>query len=99
MSLRWKTVLTFCAVMLAASSGWSQSPHVYNLSGDVAWTHDPSIAKDGDTWYVFATGKTREGGPFAVRCSTDLEHWKLCGQVFDAIPEWIQKHSPGTKDL
>lgn len=91
--------LTFAALLLAAGSIKSQSPHVYSLSGDVAWTHDPSIAKDGKTWYVFATGRTREGGQFAVRCSDDLEHWKLCGQVFDAIPEWITKRSPGTKDL
>ena len=26
------------------------------LSGDFVGTHDPSIAKDGDTYYVFATG-------------------------------------------
>ena len=26
------------------------------LSGDFAGTHDPSIARDGDTYYVFATG-------------------------------------------
>ena len=99
MSLRWKALLTFAAVLLKVSSASPQSPHVFNLSGDVAGTHDPSIAKDGNTWYVFATGKTPSGGQFSVRCSTDLSHWKLCGQVFDAIPAWIQRRSPGTKDL
>jgi arabinan endo-1,5-alpha-L-arabinosidase len=34
-----------------------------------------------------------------VRCSHDLEHWKLCGHVFDAIPPWILARSPCTKDL
>ncbi len=99
MSLRWKALLTFSAVLLAARSASPQKAHVFSLSGDVAGTHDPSIAKDGDTWYVFATGRTPAGGQFAVRCSTDLSHWKMCGQVFDAIPAWIQKISPGTKDL
>jgi hypothetical protein len=99
MFARWKASLGFAFLLMTASSAPAQSPHVYTLSGDVAFTHDPSIAKDGKTWYVFATGKTPEGGQFAIRCSNDLEHWKRCGQVFDAIPDWIQKRSPGTKDL
>lgn len=73
--------------------------NAYHLSGDIRGTHDPSIAKDGDTWYVFATGRTPGGGQFAVRCSTNLHQWKLCGQVFNSIPAWIQQRSPGTKDL
>ncbi len=78
----------------------SQShPHALRLEGDVAGTHDPSIMKEGKTWYVFATGKAPDGGQFAVRCSDDLEHWKLCGHVFDAIPQWIRERSPGTRDL
>jgi arabinan endo-1,5-alpha-L-arabinosidase len=94
-----KTSLALAVLLITAGSAAAQSPHVYTLSGDIAFTHDPSIAKDGKTWYVFATGKTHEGGQFAIRCSDDLEHWKHCGQVFDAIPDWIQKRSPGTKDL
>jgi arabinan endo-1,5-alpha-L-arabinosidase len=85
--------------LLAASWCFAQSPHIYSLSGDVAGTHDPSIIKEGKIWYVFATGKAPDGGQFAVRCSRDLEHWELCGHVFDAIPAWIQQRSPGTKDL
>lgn len=77
----------------------AQTPHIYTLSGDVLGTHDPSIIKEGKTWYVFATGKAPGGGQFAVRCSGDLEHWKLCGHVFDAVPPWIVERSPGTKDL
>jgi arabinan endo-1,5-alpha-L-arabinosidase len=34
-----------------------------------------------------------------VRCSEDLEHWRMCGHVFDAIPQWIHDRSPGTQDL
>ncbi len=63
---------------LASSICPAQKPHVYRLSGDVAGTHDPSIIKEGKTWYVFATGKAPGGGQLAVRCSADLEHWKLC---------------------
>lgn len=77
----------------------AQTPHAYQLTGDFWGTHDPSVIKQGSTWYVFATGKAPGGGQFAIRCSTDLTHWRLCGQVFDAIPDWIQKDSPKTVDL
>lgn len=74
-------------------------PHAYQLSGDVAGTHDPSIIREGNTWYVFATGKAPDGGQLVIRCSTDLKQWRLCGHVFDAIPAWIKERSPGTRDL
>jgi arabinan endo-1,5-alpha-L-arabinosidase len=85
--------------LLTMSRAYAQSPNIYTLSGDVAGTHDPSIMKDGKTWYVFATGKALGGGQFEVRCSDDLEHWKACGHVFDSIPAWIQQRSPGTTEL
>ncbi len=83
----------FCAAAPA------QQPKALNLSGEYWGTHDPSIIKEGDTWYVFATGKATDGGQFQVRCSRNLTDWKLCGHVFDGIPAWIQKDSPGTKEL
>ena len=87
-----------CALALAGTLA-AQEPHALHLEGAVQFTHDPSIAKDGGTYYVFATGKAMGGGQFPVRCSEDLTHWRMCGRVFDAIPEWIQKRSPGTKEL
>ena len=95
----WKFYLLLPLLALAANVCPAQTSHVYPVSGDVAGTHDPSIIKEGKIWYVFATGKAPGGGQFAVRCSDDLEHWKLCGHVFDAIPSWILERSPGTKDL
>ena len=86
--------------LLALGAGvTAQAPRVYHLQGDYPFTHDPSIAKDGATYYVFATGNAPGGGQFAVRCSEDLEHWRMCGHVFDAIPQWIHERSPGTTDL
>jgi arabinan endo-1,5-alpha-L-arabinosidase len=86
-------------LLLPCLPGFAGEPHAYHLSGDFWGTHDPSVAKDGKTWYVFATGKTSSGGQLAIRCSQDLKHWQLCGQVFDRIPGWIAKDRPGTKDL
>jgi arabinan endo-1,5-alpha-L-arabinosidase len=89
-----------CAVLLAMTPGSrAQEPHAYQLQGDFAYTHDPSIAKDGGTYYVFATGRAWGGGQLPIRCSEDLVHWRMCGHVFDAIPQWIREKSPGTKEL
>ncbi len=83
------------ALLLAAS----QKPEALDLTGDFWGTHDPSIVKAGNTWYVFATGRARDGGQFQIRCSIDLHAWHFCGHVFDQIPAWIRKDSPGTRDL
>lgn len=78
----------------------SPSPHVFKVEGDVEGTHDPSIIKEGDTWYLFGTATERAPqGQLPIRCSKDLQHWKRCGFVFQTIPEWIKKESPETKDL
>jgi arabinan endo-1,5-alpha-L-arabinosidase len=76
-----------------------QEPHPLPLSGDYPITHDPSIAHEGDTYYVFATTSNANEGQFPIRCSHDLLAWKLCGRVFDAIPAWIHEASPATREL
>lgn len=95
----WNVKLALAFIAWTAVLCSAQNPHVYTLIGDISGVHDPSIIKEGRTWYVFATGKAPGGGQFAVRCSNDLKHWKLCGHVFDAVPSWISERSPGTKDL
>lgn len=90
----------FRAVLFAYPSQHdARQAQAYQLSGDYRGVHDPSIIKQGHTWYVFATGKAPGGGQFAIRCSIDLHEWHLCGQVFEDIPDWIRKESPATKDL
>src|SRR5208282_603955 len=78
----------------------AQTAQTLKLDGDVEYTHDPSIAKDGDTWYLFGTanGPDRKG-ELPIRCSQDLHHWRLCGSVFEKIPDWITQTSPATKEL
>lgn len=93
-------IFLLLVVLCAAGPGArAQEPQALQLSGDFWGTHDPSAIHAGDTWYVFATGRARDGGQFQIRCSKDLHVWQLCGQVFDAIPEWIQRESPATRDL
>jgi arabinan endo-1,5-alpha-L-arabinosidase len=76
------------------------SPQVIMVEGDVQGTHDPSIIKDGDRWYLFAT--TAEPNPLGelpIRCSPDLHKWQRCGYVLPRIPDWIRKASPKTRNL
>lgn len=96
-----KLLSFFFTPLIAGSTllACAQSPQIYQLSGDYEGTHDPSIAKEGSTYYVFATGKTKDGGQFQIRCSEDLKQWRFCGQVFSDIPHWIKEKSPGTQEL
>jgi arabinan endo-1,5-alpha-L-arabinosidase len=84
-------------LMLTAQSVVGQAPRALSLSGDYPVTHDPAIARDGETYYVFAT--STRSGQLPIRCSTDLQAWKICGHVFDQIPAWIHEASPKTRDL
>jgi len=92
-------VLALPLLIAPTSIARTQEVKALVLSGDYYGTHDPSIGREGDNYYVFATGAAPGGGQFAIRCSQNLTEWKLCGHVFDSIPEWIHKTSPGTKDL
>lgn len=96
---RWVAVVVLAAGACISRAQVAEQPQALQLSGDFWGTHDPSGIRAGDTWYVFATGKARDGGQFQIRCSSDLHAWRLCGHVFDQIPEWIKKESPGTSEL
>jgi arabinan endo-1,5-alpha-L-arabinosidase len=92
--------LAAAALLLAlAPVFFAQTPQALTLSGDYPLTHDPSIGREGNTYYVFATGFAPGGGQFAIRCSSNLTDWKRCGQVFDEIPAWIRAASPRTREL
>jgi len=76
-TMKFRTL--FFLLVLCASGGarWvsAQEAQALALTGDFWGTHDPSVIKAGDTWYVFATGKAQGGGQFQIRCSTDLHAW------------------------
>jgi arabinan endo-1,5-alpha-L-arabinosidase len=92
-------VIISAAILFSAAALAAPGPQAFKLEGDIAGAHDPSIIETRGTYYVFTTGRTKTGGEIAIRCSSDLTHWRLCGQVFDAIPAWIHERSPSTRDL
>jgi len=51
--------------------------------------HDPVMAKEGNTWYVFSTGPG-----ITFYSSTDMVSWKPEGRVFEKDPVWAKKAAP-----
>jgi arabinan endo-1,5-alpha-L-arabinosidase len=97
--MRFSFLLPAAFALLLAPVLHGQKPQALTLSGDYPLTHDPSIAREGNVYYVFATTSNAQEGQFPIRCSIDLHVWKLCGHVFDKIPQWIYDLSPATREL
>ena len=55
-----------------------------------AYAHDPSLIREGDYYYLFATG---QGIP--VQRSRNLKTWEDLPAVFRDMPEWMGKEVPG----
>lgn len=66
----------------------------YEFTGDTSPVHDPSIIRQGSTYYVFSTDAPNQGGFIPIRCSTDLIAWTACGYIFTALPTWISTAVP-----
>ena len=68
----------------------------YSLSGNTGPVHDPSIIRQGSTYYAFTSdflGQT--GGYLLMRCSADRITWAACGAVFQQMPAWVGTSVPG----
>jgi arabinan endo-1,5-alpha-L-arabinosidase len=89
-------VLVILAEALPASE--KAQPEVLRLEGDISPIHDPTIIREGNLWYVFATNRFA-GKLLPMFCSEDLRKWKFCGNVFDAVPEWALKEVPGARGI
>lgn len=55
--------------------------------------HDPVVAKQGDTFYLFCTG-------WGISCfsSKDLKNWKKESSVFSEKPQWTDRVVPNFKN-
>lgn len=64
------------------------------LAGETTPIHDPALIVDGDTWYVFSTGRVQRenGGTIQIWSSADSGRtWASAGSVWDEIPAWIDE--------
>lgn len=88
------TVLAITAVFCSLSAAAGQQPQMLELHGDLS-VHDPVMTRHGNTYYLFCTGRNRRGqGVIPIRCSDDMIHWRLCGYVFDRLPDWATQQIP-----
>lgn len=62
--------------------------------GFIQRTHDPVIAHENDTYYVYSTGSLV---PFI--CSKDKVVWEFCGRVFKGNPAWTRDINPNLVDI
>lgn len=70
------------------------------LTGDTMPVHDPAIIKDGNTYFLFATGSTSDReGLLATRTSSDLKAWTYRGPAYTALPAWASTAVPGTSGI
>ncbi|WPP52107.1 arabinan endo-1,5-alpha-L-arabinosidase [Catalinimonas niigatensis] len=60
-------------------------PNLYAQQTDIR-VHDPVMIRQGDTYYLFCTGRG-----ISVFSSTDMQSWKEEKPVFDSPPEWTQE--------
>ena len=70
------------AVILLATAASIQAKQV-----DV---HDPVMAQEGDTWYLFSTGPG-----ITIYSSKDRVKWKLSGRAFTTEPLWAKSVASG----
>jgi len=74
----------------------------YSLTGSVDPVLDPSIIREGSSYYEFNTDVTGfpGSGHLPIHCSQDGVSWTRCGSVFPgAIPQWITRAVPGIVGL
>nr|WP_243864489.1 glycoside hydrolase family 43 protein [Paenibacillus castaneae] len=60
----------------------------WNLTGDIG-VHDPSIIKEGSTWYTFSTGQGIQ-----VKRSNDGLNWTSAPQIFLSPLSWWSTYVP-----
>ena len=72
----------------------------YEFTGDTSPVHDPSIIRQGTTYYVFSTdASSTQGGFIPIRCSSDKIAWSGCGYVFSSLPSWIAVAVPQATEI
>jgi arabinan endo-1,5-alpha-L-arabinosidase len=89
MTLRISTLIVIALTSLAAASA-PETPELLKLAGAVSGVHDPVIIREGEWYYVFATGGS-------IRRSKDMHEWALCGRVFEKSPDWHTQEIPGAR--
>jgi len=88
-----RSALPLLAALLCMTTPGRLGAADWGLSGDLT-THDPSIIKDGNTWYVFSTG-----AGLSIKSSTDGLVWKQQAPLFTQELSWWRTYAPQMGNL
>lgn len=84
-----------CAAVALSLTAAAPPPHLLTLTGATEGVHDPVMARELETYYVFSTNQGRQDkGIIPIRASKDMRAWKLAGYVFPKLPAWAVKEIP-----
>lgn len=101
--LAWLCSTVACGANKPAPASLLSTPTLlgdYKMSGSVEPVRDPSMMRQGNTYYLFSTDDGAPvGGSLPIRCSEDLVTWSDCGHVFDQVPAWVLEKVPGVAGL
>ncbi len=93
--IRLLQTLCFLVLYLMTASFSQVKGAIHAPMNANAPVHDPCIIREGDYYYLFATG---DGVP--IRRSKDLIQWEISGRVFaQNVPEWAKKAIPQSRNL
>ena len=87
---------------LSALAQASDPLAVYSLTGNTDPVLDPSIIRQGNTYYAFSTDVAGfpSSGSLPIHCSQDKINWTRCGSVFPGgVPSWITAKLSGVSGL
>jgi arabinan endo-1,5-alpha-L-arabinosidase len=80
------------ATSSAAASHVGANARAADAAAPYTFVHDPTMAEDHGTYYVFSTGDPAGSignGNIQIRTSRNLRDWTYAGTVFAAKPAWI----------
>ena len=81
--------LVCCTLGAQPPQGQQQQPRRNVFDPTNPGAHDPVMAKEGDTYYVFTTGNG-----ISLMTSKDLKTWTPAGSCIPQCPAWIQEKLP-----
>lgn len=87
---------------VSAASQATDPLAAYQLAGDTLPVLDPSIIRQGSTYYAFSTDVVgfASSGSLPIHCSSDRITWARCGSVFpQGMPSWITQQFPSVAGL
>lgn len=90
--LKNKGKVLLLTILLIFSLSHTVSADFWDLSGDLM-LHDPSIIKEGNTWWAFGTGEIDKNGIRVLR-SNDGKNWSAAPTIFPQPLPWWKTYVP-----